>query len=134
MTQTTAHACYFFGCAANLPGHGSGAGHYWYGPGMRTMLDAALFRFPPGIDCDYAPGAKDRWHAVRDEIEGQANVVSVDGWTILAFWDRSGDQRYGSHAAFVVRGEGRSFDDMVALARASFPELWKRFKFTVKLA
>jgi len=66
-------------------------------------------------------------------VEGRALIHFVQGWTVLSFWDRSGDSRGGSNSNFVVKGR-HSFNDMVEITRALFPQIWARFNFDVTLA
>jgi hypothetical protein len=65
--------------------------------------------------------------------EGVAQLTHHEGWTVVAFWDRSGDVRGGSNSAFLVRGT-LGFDEVVRAARAAFPEVWARFAFKVSHA
>lgn len=46
-------------------------------------------------------------------------------WTVLAFADRSGDERNGSNSAFISDGV-HTFQQMILLARSHFPDIWKR--------
>jgi len=46
-------------------------------------------------------------------------------WTLLSMWDRSGDERFGSHSNFVAEGE-KTRDEMKALIHEHFPALYKR--------
>lgn len=66
--------------------------------------------------------------------QGVAKITSVDGWTIMAFWDRSVDSRENSNSAFVAKGEF-DFDQMCQIAEETFPNIWKRItnKFVVIL-
>lgn len=67
-----------------------------------------------------------------DEIEGRAALHHKAGWTALAFWDRSIDDRYGSKSVFFIKGEF-DFDAMIEAAQKSYSSIWNRFKFEVKL-
>jgi hypothetical protein len=69
----------------------------------------------------------------RYEIEGAAKLTVERGWTVLAFWDRSADDRGKSNAAFLAEGHF-TFEQMVVQAKAEFPTVWKRFTFEVKLS
>lgn len=62
--------------------------------------------------------------------EGLAAIHQVAGWTVLSFFDRSGDARYGSHSTFLLEGT-LAFEDAVEAARRAFPSVWARFKFQV---
>jgi hypothetical protein len=111
---------YYFG-AWGEPGH-----HLWT-PGRRSAweverslpwrhLDAALVNPHP------------------DQPEGIARLHHRDGWTALAFWDRSCDRRFGSNSAIIARGE-RGAAEMLALFEQHFPAVWQRItaQFRVSL-
>jgi hypothetical protein len=68
-----------------------------------------------------------------NEKEGAANVAYVDGYTILAFWDRSVDKRGKSNSAFIEKGTF-TFEEMIVKAKQEFPKVWARFTFEVCLA
>lgn len=73
--------------------------------------------------------------ASEDQEQGRARMHFISGWTVMAFWDRSGDSRGGSSSAFLAEGEF-TFDEMCVLARLHFPAVWARITsaFEVKLA
>lgn len=126
----TAPRVYYFGC-------GKRVGHYWFAPpGEGRELSssgavAAAMRtvFGDDIDTGFAPGT-DR---ARDQIEGAAKLTVARGWTVLAWWDRSVDQRGNSNSAIVVDAE-RDFDQMVALLGIHFPEVLRRQRAPLRLA
>ena len=62
--------------------------------------------------------------AVR-EPQNRGRLVHRDHWTVLAFWDRTADQRYGSNAAFLAKGT-HDFVVMCEIARRHFPTVWAR--------
>ena len=71
------------------------------------------------------------WTADRkDQVEGRAKLTHKDGWTALAFWDRSVDHRYNSNSTFVIEGTHNAAD-AIALARDAYPWIWERFGFDV---
>jgi hypothetical protein len=116
---------FYFGCwEKDRPGH------YLFGAGGRHPSDGEC-PFDPWsggdkqIDGGYCPPNR--------QVEGAAALTLKDGWTILAFWDRSVDHRPNSNSAFIEKGM-LTFDDMVAQARAEFPEIWGRFAFEVRPA
>ena len=84
------------------------------------------------LDGGYAPKLAKTGGHLSDQPEGEAALHHVRGWTILAFWDRSGDSRGNSNSAFVIRGE-LDFDEAVAASRQAFPGIWARFTFAVTL-
>ncbi|WP_437477414.1 hypothetical protein WME75_28250 [Sorangium sp. So ce1014] len=48
-----------------------------------------------------------------------------DGWTAISFWDRSGDERYGSSSTLIASGT-HTAREMVELFEQSFPAIWER--------
>lgn len=64
------------------------------------------------------------------QVQGLALLHQKDGWTALAFWDRSVDSRPGSHSAFLVR-QTLDFEAMVAVCKETFPRVWDRYTFEV---
>ena len=122
-------AVYYFGCWGE-------PGHYLYSPRSGMLPHATLparirARIDGGFCCAALPGA-DYDERKAAEAEGLALLHHVEGWTVLAFWDRSGDSRYGSHSTFLAQGT-LGFDAMVAMARESFPQVWARYGFEVRL-
>lgn len=57
--------------------------------------------------------------------QGRARLTFVAGWTLLGFWDRSVDRRFGSCSVFLAEGTF-SFDEMTAFAEERFPSVWRR--------
>lgn len=67
-----------------------------------------------------------------DQAEGLALLHHKDGWTALAFWDRTIDQRMGSNSVYVADAV-LSFEEIVELARSRFEHRWNQMKFEVRL-
>lgn len=113
---------------------GREAGHYLHDRQMRHACWNPRFDRLARLPRDFPienPWSLDAGFAPQgEEVEGLALVHHLSGWTILAFWDRSGDQRRGSNSAFVIRGE-LSFIEAVEAAREAFPKIWARFDFGV---
>jgi hypothetical protein len=107
-------------------------GHYLYTPDLRTERRAGPFTVAM-LDTPFCPGMTPASRGVgpQDQTEGVARLTHVDGWTVLSFWDRSVDNRRGSHSTFVLRGT-HAFDDAVRLAREVFPRVWARYAFAVR--
>jgi len=107
-------------------------GHYlWTADGRLDRDDRRLSRL---IDGNLAPQPERPRRPYQSgppvQPEGFATVTRVAGLTIVAFWDRSGDRRFGSNSAFVADGE-HCFDEVMAAAREAFPSIFKRFTFEV---
>ncbi|QSQ13879.1 hypothetical protein [Myxococcus landrumensis] len=81
------------------------------------MLPARLR--PPQLDGQLAPSD-------RTQQEGRACVHHIDGWTVVAWWDRGVDKRMGGNSALLMRGT-HSMPEVLAAAGAHFPELLLRF-------
>jgi len=64
------------------------------------------------------------------QTEGVAALHHKDGWTALAFWDRSGDKRFNSNSAFFTQGE-YTFEEMLAIAKERFGGVFARIKFQI---
>lgn len=107
-------SCYYYGCIDRL-------GHYLFAsPWHLARVEPGAWPFGAdgwSLDGKYAPPGP--------EVQSLARIVHVDGWTVLAMWDRSVDHRAHSNSNFVAKGE-KTFEDMVALAAEYFPSVWKR--------
>lgn len=88
------------------------------------------------LDMTLCPGVKkvSYGHTAEreDQVEGRAKLTHRDGWTALAFWDRSGDHRYNSNSVFIIEGIHDAIR-AIALAHDSYPRIWERFKFNVNV-
>lgn len=104
-------------------------GHFWKSLAQQRWLD---HRQVGPIDSIYAPrvGVDRR---TRKDIpddrppapEGVAALVYVGGWTVIAYWDRSGDGRGGSNTAFAAAGH-HSFESLLASAKEQWPQIFER--------
>lgn len=122
---------FYFGCIER-------SGHFFWSPGPRS--DGHAENIIPwervdGILCPGATGDPDRptWQMNRPQTQGEAALHHKDGWTALAFWDRSVDERGGCNSALFAEGT-HTFKEMTALFQEHFPQVWDRFKFKVQLA
>lgn len=57
--------------------------------------------------------------------QGVARLYHREGWTALAWWDRSCDTRFGSNSAFVARGT-LTAEALAQLGATAFPSVWTR--------
>ena len=116
---------HYFGCNEE-------AGHYMHNVWMKTTRGD-----PPGfpwkqIDGVLPPQFGKRPGRVYDsarETQGICALHHKDGWTALAFWDRSVDKRGGCNSAFFVREPDKTFDEMIVIAEQAFPRIVARFEF-----
>lgn len=102
------------------------SGHNLYGAQLQ----------PPDIDYDAAYhliGALDQGFAPKStRAQGAANLVEVRGWTVLAWWDYTGDKRPGSNSALIVEG-CHSFDDVLHVMAEAFPTVYRRQPHVLRL-
>jgi hypothetical protein len=114
MSRQTFREPLYFGCI-DRPGH-----YVWQADGTQARDD------------------RHRWLEILDgllppegpEIEGVARLHHWNGRTLLAFWDRSVDQRGACNSVFALPGK-LTFDEAVAAAKKAFPKVWQRFTFEV---
>lgn len=120
---------YHYGCVRQ-------PGHFLRGPAPSLQYASDVERELNRIfgTLYLAPGKRDRGSYVTEDrqVEGQATLQYGGGYTALSFWDRSVDPRHGCVSTFVAEGtlDGRT---MLEVCKASFPEIWGRFKFEVRI-
>ena len=108
---------FYFGCWGR-------PGHYWYAPG-RLSVDRNMRSELGNVDGTLAPTYGD------DEAkQGHAHFEQRGKWACISFWDRCGDKRGASNSTFALHGE-HTFDEVLAAARVSFPQLFERFDFVI---
>lgn len=114
----------FYGVAGS-----TGAGHHFYersGSSMRMTvrppLPAQVSR-SEHVDarwCFSAPITGERPFGGPGQPQGRGFIHRVAGWTVISWWDRSGDSRMGSNAVFFVRGY-HQWTEALRRAREAFP-------------
>lgn len=120
-------------------------GHFFvqsgsYGPRSIARLDREKLPWRD-VECDgnLQPGTaelKKRYDGQRPElerqVEGLCRLHHRDGWTAMAFWDRSGDRR--GNSCSVVMAEGtHDFEQMVEMFELEFPGIHARCTAKFKL-
>jgi len=117
---------YYFGCW-NGVGH-----HLWLSNGRQCDEVRAMLPWNQ-IDSDLAPGLRDRrdgYCAPSEQIEGRAALHHKDGWTALAWWDRSVDARHGSNSALIA-DETLTVAQMLEAGTKAFPRVMARLTFPI---
>lgn len=131
MPNTETPDVLYFGCRGE-----SQSGHHLYHPGQRgepwpvfrsQLRQLAIPFRPESLDGVLPP----RLPNGTEAPQGVATLVHLNGWTVLSFWDRTGDNRPNSNSNFLLRGV-LDFGSAVERARAAFPRIWERFTFTVQ--
>lgn len=93
-------------------------------PGRRALpLPSSLQ--PARLDGGFAPEG--------EETQGVARMSQVDGWTVLSWWDRSGDTRRGSSSTILVDSYDVSLEAVLALAAERFPGVMQRQPVHIRL-
>ena len=121
------HSMWFFGCWTQI-------GHHLWSPGG-LMFRHEHARLPwSDVDSTLAPGPRNRHGEVesKDQVEGMARLHHRDGWTALAWWDRSIDKRHGSNAALFMH-DVATFEVMLECGRRRFPSVFDRFPYEIRL-
>jgi hypothetical protein len=96
-----------------------GAGHHLHDVLGNRGLDS-----PPGCPWGWLDGTL---CVTGHQRQGEALLRHRDGWTALAFWDRSGDHRPGSHSTFIYHGT-LPFETMLEQCERDWPGLFERYK------
>lgn len=101
-----------------------GVGHYLHDIHLRVVSHRNTpLDFPVALivlDGGFLP-------RTQGQQEGMCELWRNGKWTILTFWDRSGDSRMSSCSAFVFElDRDCDFDSLVQLARSLFPTIFQR--------
>ena len=102
----------YFGCYRS-------PGHFLFKPGMREPYDREMQNLR-NFDGLLPP---------QDSRAGYVATVSrLEAWgvTALAFWDYTVDSRSGSNSVFYAPSLTIAPEELMAQARAQFPEVWAR--------
>lgn len=76
------------------------------------------------------------WHDIDGALapsrahQGEALLHHKDGWTALAFWNRTDDSRPGSNSVFFF-DEILNFDQAVEAAKKMWPDVTDKIKFKI---
>jgi hypothetical protein len=119
---------FYFGVWPNNRGT---VGHWLHKTDGSNVRDNLPFAWKRVLDAGLLPGGE-------PQTEGLIYPVDFLGWTVLTFWDRSGDSRPNSNSAFVIeRPKGatlRTREQDLALCRERFPAVFERIKFPLVFA
>lgn len=128
--------CLYYG-SVTQPG-GRPTGHNLYRKlGAQLQM---LYRLPYDLDslepsCLWNGHQED--NGLRDCTPGPAYLTHRNnprydtGWSILGFYDQSGDQRRGACSFFCVAFPRLSFEQVVRISKYHWPEIWDRLNFEV---
>jgi len=109
---------YYFGCMSE-------AGHYFFSRDSRMSRDIDS---PQGNPWGYSVDGK--LCPTGAQTQGLLQLHHKDGWTAIAFWDRSVDERPGSCSVFLCPGTKNAVE-MLTLAAERFPNVMRRFNFSL---
>lgn len=118
----------FFGCW-------SAPGHFLVNEDGHNVWQPQTIGLPwTKLDGVLTPGRRDERSyggiPIDEQIEGWAALHHKDGWTALAWWDRSVDKRHGSNAVLFAKGT-HTVKEMLALGRRWYPRVFNRFTYTI---
>ena len=99
-------------------------GHYFRSEDGRSSLDRHSNPWGYNLDGRLQPQGE------YQHKDGAAYLHHKDGWTALAFWDTSVDERTASVSVYLLPGT-HTFDEMVEQAKARFRSRWNKMKFQV---
>ena len=109
----------YFGCGRDI-------GHYFWGPGM--LKDLGYREIVSILPWKHIDGVLNP----KKQVQGEAYIHHLGGWTAIAFADRSVDTRHGSNSAFFFDSR-LNFTEALADARKHFPEVFARISFQIVL-
>lgn len=118
-------------------------GHYFFDEHGYSVDEDRKAEFPfghrqgkVGVDGRLQPGCPDPsdrlQRRTRGEVEGEALLHHIQGWTALCFWDRSVDTRGACNSNYFAEGTF-TFEEMVEMAKECFALRWNKMKFEVRL-
>lgn len=108
----------YFGCI------GAGRGHNLFKSENGHPRYQHFYSTPWGRDIDTGLCPKPE----PKQPDGVLCYRVKDGWSAIAFWDRSGDQRPGSNTVFLVNAFVPALE-LLELARRQWPDVFKRENF-----
>lgn len=111
---------YYFGCWSP-----DRCGHFLYDENGRNAERTAKNLLPvklESLDGGLLNGVPD--------VPGNAVLFHGRGWTLLSFWDRSGDKRGASNSTFLLPGR-LQFGLAVETAKDLFPQRWSLITFAL---
>lgn len=123
---------FYFGCCRGE------SGHYWHlSPDMSWKREISLdplgivdAKYPPRVGPDRRT-RPDLMDYRAEAPQGQAALIHEKGWTLIAYWDRSQDERGNSNSAFAAEGD-YTFEDLLTAAKEQWPWVFERQAFEVK--
>ena len=133
---------YFFGDARLDPRRADQGGHFLYRPNEATGWVTNAIAEEPVVPWtprelnrlaeDPALVDRDGYTRNEDQHEGIVRVQRRNGWTAIAFWDRTGDERLNCVSVFLGPRD-LSAAEVTHLAAEAFPQIWSRITGRVSL-
>lgn len=103
------------------------AGHYLFTERLESIWPAKIGPWRPGF-LDGGLQIND-----KTQPEGVALLHHLEGWSALAFWDRTVDTRMACCSVYLADAI-LTFEEIVALAKEKFKVRWDKMKFEVCLS
>lgn len=102
-------------------------GHYWWQEWRMSRAEIATL---PAWVSEEADGGLQPETQSRQQ-EGVVRVHRADGWTALAWWDRSMDSRPNSCSVLAIKAD-MTFEEALGWGRQAFPWVFERMKFQLR--
>jgi hypothetical protein len=107
---------FYFGCVGQ-------PGHYLWSENLRHVYEPH--------ECPWRDFELDGKLCPKGiEHQGVAKLTYKEGWTALAFWDRTVDKRGGCNSAFLLNGT-LTFEQACQTAKHLMPSIWNRFPYGI---
>lgn len=116
-TMSVQNPILVFGCFWRRYGHH--LGDRPSSPGATSLTSVELRHLERWLD-NIGDRARDERGERLPQPEGAAVVRRCPGWTAIDWWDRQGDERFGSHTSVLCRGDVNP-EVLLARARAEVP-------------
>lgn len=114
----------FYGCSKNIDGQQE-SGHYPHARRHDGSLEQLSLRALDHLSPHFEKGKLDGGFCPSVDFPFDGKVTRIPGFTVLAFWDRTGDSRPGSSSTFILAGYHRA--GLVELAcRTYFYKIFAR--------
>lgn len=94
-------------------------GHSFYDPSGKYLTAYERYELPFRIEI------LDGGLLFNPQEQGRLHLATINGFTILGMWDRTGDSRPNSNSSFIAQGI-HTMEQMVEISKSNFPNLWNR--------
>lgn len=97
----------------------------WASPYLHIRAHDAAPTVLPGPFALHERRADPELWQIQGDLRFTTQTIAGLVWSVLAWWDRTGDRRYASNSQIWMHGK-HSLEDVAAAAVAAFPEIARR--------